>query len=359
MHKKNIVPILILILVVFVFFVFIKNNKIAMNWKATDAISGLTSNKGTGNTPSGEVNKSLSDSQNGFTIKIEKVEITKERTIVYFKATNKNNVAVDFYPTSSIVQGTKQYTSIDLLFTTATMPNVENEGKLFFQSLGNRDKIILYFTAKPHSSSLPNAQWHDIKFEINLSGDILVDKAAEEAKVVAKAEEAAKAVRDEYMNTYHKYAETIWDDGAPGQTVEDVVGKVDGHQLYAKVTEFKEGESLKLEIVYFDDNKEKHIVKTFSTTKVATNNREVGDMAMTKVPYYRYLGQFHYPDSQKNAEVYNSSKNSSGSFDIGQDVHGYEISDGWYYYPPELGSPHVTSVINSYRLGISSAPYLP
>jgi len=360
MQKNKIISILILVSVVFIFMLFIKNSKIAMNPKATNTISGMMANEKTGSTPSGEVNKSLSDSQNGFAINIEKVELMKDKTVVHFKVKNGSNNSISFYPAqSSIVQGTKQYISSSLYLISPTMPNVENEGTLTFRQLENKDKIILYFSSKPYSSSMPKAQWGDIKFEIDLSGDIVVDRVAEEAAKKAKAEEAAYT---EYMNSYHGYSESyeVYGGHYP------VSSKVDGHQLYIKVIELKKGESLQLEVVYFDDNKEKHVVRTFSTTEVVTKHMLApGTFAETEDVFYMYRGLFHYSDSQKNTEIYNAYKKDgkyNGVFIVSQeDPNGYIIDNGGIYYPPELGSPFVTSdkYPDEFDISLGSGSYLP
>lgn len=245
-----------------------KNNK-----QSSNEISSI-SNQNKGN------NLPQSYTQNNFTITIEKIELAKDKTEVFFKVINKNNFSVSFYPhQASIVQGTKQYSSKNTYLQSPTMPNVETDGRLVFGSLENRDAIILYSIAKPYSSSLPNIKWNEVKFKINLSGDRITDKVArEEAK--KQAEKEAIKNREEAIKNmeYTKYLYPYEERDGGGHEV--LYGDVNGHSLYYRILLFSPEEYI-ISIGYLDDEKKWNEEKQF----VSANNNS-GKFIKTNDPDY-------------------------------------------------------------------------
>lgn len=141
----------------------------------------------------------------------------------------------------------------------------------------------------------------------------------------------------EFMSHYHEYFEQ--DDGYYGGQW----GSVDGHTLYVEMKEAKKGESLIFDVVYFDNNNVKQLVKTFKTKEVSGNN---------------YNGCFQYPNQSSCPE-------GTGADFIVIEEGGFKIPKGSCFYGKGETSPDFPKPkdgnhpISQTNIWISSLPDLP
>ena len=305
--KNTITKILLLIMImsVSVSFVGCKSNKTE---NQNNNEQGNNNSISSAPNQSKENNLPQSNTQNNFTITIERIELVGNGTLIFFKVINKSDFSISFFSQSKIVQGTKQYSSVRANLQNPTMPNVENDGMLSFPILENRDIITLYFTGKPHSSSLPNAKWEEIKFKINLSGNGIVDKIAEEEaekQAEAEAKKMAEEAKEEkeriekeervkleketregyneelkqYMNHLHPCSFKAEDSTTKSNTTQD------GYQFYLRPIFLLNGKELSFSIGYIDDSNIWNEIRKFVSGKVDLIKNDDSE-------YYTYSGCF-------------------------------------------------------------------
>jgi len=126
----------------------------------------------------------------------------------------------------------------------------------------------------------------------------------------------------ELMSRYYGYIEM--EVGNPASWSD-----IDGYTLYLKVKELKRGELLTFDIVYFDNNNVKHLVKTFKTTEV---NFTPENLSIGQSVSYDYHGCFQYPGQSSCPE------GASGIFFI-EEKGELKISGSRYHYPKGKASP--------------------
>ena len=327
------------------------------NEQSNNSISSvLNQNKGN--------NLPQSYTQNNFTITIERIELVGNGTLIFFKVMNKNDFSISFFSQSNIVQGTKQYSSVRANLQNPTMPNVENDGMLSFPILENREMITLYFTGKPNSSSLPNAKWEEIKFEINLSGDGIIDKVAEEEAKRQAAEEAEeekeriekeerikleKETREgyseelkQYMNHLHPCSFKAED----SKTENSTNTTKDGYQFYLKPIFLLNGKELSFSIGYIDDSNRWNEIKKFVSGKVDLIKNDNSE-------YYAYSGCFNcnttsFENFYKNSITTTKYSPSKISFDSNGashcNTHHPKYSFCAKLYVEDTDGPSITSI---------------
>jgi hypothetical protein len=114
-----------------------------------------------------------SNTQNKFTVVLEKIEFAKNETRFLIKLKNDSNNKVRFYDfDSKLTQGSKQYEpesvfDSDQELPSEILPGIEAEGYMVFPAIDPNQKQMTLFLDEPSSDNY-DLDWKEVKFEINL-----------------------------------------------------------------------------------------------------------------------------------------------------------------------------------------------
>jgi len=118
-----------------------------------------------------QVNKD--NSQNGFTVTLEKVEIASDETRVFVRLKNDSSQKINFYTFDvKLTQGSKQFEHKILLnnsedLPSEILPGIEAKGVIVFDAVDKNSKNLKVFLGKPTGEDW-SQKWEDITFEITL-----------------------------------------------------------------------------------------------------------------------------------------------------------------------------------------------
>lgn len=114
-----------------------------------------------------------SNTQNKFTVTLEKIELAKNETRFLIKLKNDSNDKVRFYDfDSKLTQGSKQYEpesvyDSDQELPSEILPGIEAEGYVVFPAIDPNQKQMTLFLDKPSGDDY-SLDWKEVKFDINL-----------------------------------------------------------------------------------------------------------------------------------------------------------------------------------------------
>ncbi len=113
------------------------------------------------------------NTQHGFTVILNKIELAKNETRFFFKLKNEGKDKVNFYTYSSkITQGTKQYETESAYnnnqkLPSEILPGVEADGVITFPAIENAPKKITIHLDDPSNGNY-SINWNTIKFDVVL-----------------------------------------------------------------------------------------------------------------------------------------------------------------------------------------------